>query len=232
MVVAPSSGGRGEWNSVSREIKAAIIAGVALLAVAAVPASAQRNRRQWSMAQTWAPATMRNFAKCVFDRSPRAAANLLAMEPGDRNFPDAMRRFAQGHEDCAPMSRLTLSGIYFIGGVAEASVNYRIRGDHLSRYVALDPARPAIRARDETEMMTLCTVRRAPEELAALFATEPMSEAEAGAMRTLGPVIGGCLTNGQTLRLDRAALRAMLALSAYRLMAWNEAPLTTAAAAH
>jgi hypothetical protein len=32
-----------------------------------------------------------------------------------------------------------------------------------------------------------------------------------GALRTLGPVIGGCLANGQTLRLDRAALRAMLA---------------------
>jgi len=88
----------------------------------------------------------------------------------------------------------------------------------------------AIRARDETEMMTLCTVRRAPEELAALFATEPMSEDETGALRTLGPVIGGCLANGQTLRLDRAALRAMLALSAYRLIAWNESPTAPAVA--
>jgi hypothetical protein len=214
--------------------KAAALAAIVLLASVSVPASAQRNRerdREWGRAQTWAPATMRNFAKCVFNRSPRAAASLLAMDPGDRHFPDAMRRFAQGHEDCAPMSRLTFSGIYFIGGVAEASVNFRLRSDHLSRLVAVDPARPAIRARDETEMMTLCTVRRAPEELAALFATEPMSEGETGALRTLGPVIGGCLANGQTLRLDRAALRAMLALSAYRLMAWNESPTAPAVAA-
>lgn len=206
----------------------AALAGLVLLAFAAAPLSAQRNRREWSRAQTWAPATMRNFAKCVFDRSPRAAANLLAMDSGDRHFPDAMRRFAQGHEDCAPMSRLTFSGIYFIGGVAEASVNYRLRTDHLARLVAVDPARPTIRARDETEMMTLCTVRRAPEELAVLFATEPMSEAETGALRTLGPVIGGCLAAGQTLRLDRAALRDMLALSAYRLISWNEGPIAAA----
>ena len=36
-------------------------------------------------------------------------------------------------------------------------------------HVAYDPARPAIRARDESEMMFLCTVRAAPAEVAALL---------------------------------------------------------------
>jgi len=211
-------------------IRGAAIAGVLLFTLAAVSADAQRPRH-WGNRQSWAPATMRNFAKCVFNRSPRAAENLLAMDRGDRDFPVAMRRLAQGHEDCAPNSQLIFSGIYFIGGVAEASVNHRVRNDRLTRLVALDSTRPAIPARDETEMMALCTVRRAPDDLASLFATEPMSDAETAAMRTLGPAIGGCLAAGQILRLDRAVLRDVLALAAYRLIAWNEAPVSAIAAA-
>lgn len=172
---------------------------------------------------------MRNFSKCVVDRSPRAAAAVLAMDPESEAYRDALLRLAGGHNYCAPGTQLRFSGIFFVGGLAEALVTGRRGRGTLARLVALDSSRPAIQARNETELMTLCTVRTAPGETAALFATEPSSDAERAAMRALAPTVGACLGAGQTMRLDRPNLRALLALSAYRLGEHNAAPQASAA---
>ena len=78
---------------------------------------------------------------------------------------------------CVPAgSRLAIGGVLFAGGLAE---NLLRRGGalaDLSGFVALDPARPAIVSRDETELMALCVVRASPAEVSALLQTPPASD--------------------------------------------------------
>jgi hypothetical protein len=198
------------------------LAALAATATLATPGAAQTQAAQ-ARSQPHAFVAMRNFSRCVVERSPHGVELVLAMDPTSNSYRDGLRRLAEGHSDCAPGTRLQFSGIFFAGGLAEALVSGG-RAGALGPRVALDPARPAIQARDETEVMTLCTVRRAPEEVAALFAAEPSSDAEREAMRVLAPTVGACLAAGQTLRLNRPNLRALLALSAHRLIVHNSAP--------
>lgn len=194
-----------------------------LLGMAAAPVAAQGHGRGRST--PLALLTMHNFATCVVNRSPDGAARLMAQDPTQRAYHDAVRRFARGNDDCAENFTLIYSEIYFIGGVSEALVVKAMhRQPQFGPLVAPDPARPPIRARDETEMMTLCTVLTAPEATWALFEADPDSAAELTAFRALGPTIGGCLANNRTLTLDRGILRARLALAAYRLVAYHQTP--------
>ncbi len=204
-------------------ITAALASALAASAFAA-PAAAQQRTGGASRSEPRAFVAMRNFSQCVVDRSPRAAAAVLAMDPAGAPYREALRRLAGGHDYCAPGTQLRFSGIFFVGGLAEALVTDRRGRSALASRVALDPARPAIQARDETELMTLCAVRAAPGEAASLFATEPASAAELAALRALAPTVSACLGAGRTMRLDRPNLRALLALAAYRLSAHNASP--------
>lgn len=196
---------------------------VLLLGTAAAPAAAQGGQGR-VRSTPLALLAMHNFTKCVVNRSPDGAARLMALDPTQRAYHDAVRRFARGNDDCAENFTMIYSEIYFIGGVSEALVgNAMHRQPLFGPLVAPDPARPAIRARDETEMMTLCTVLTAPEAVWTLFESDPDSAAELAAFRALGPTIGGCLANNRTLTLERGALRARLALAAYRLVAYHQA---------
>jgi hypothetical protein len=86
----------------------------------------------------------------------------------------------------------------------------------------LDPAAPPLQARDDTELMALCTVRQSPDAVLALLATDPATAAETAAMRTLGSTLTGCVARGKSMQLNKPALRVDLALAAYRIA--NQAP--------
>jgi hypothetical protein len=75
--------------------------------------------------------------------------------------------------------------------------------------------------------MALCTVRAAPQKVAAVLATEVFSAVEGAALRDITPDVQSCLAAGVNLRLNRIGLRAMLALAAYRLAEHNRAPIAT-----
>jgi hypothetical protein len=64
-------------------------------------------------------------------------------------------------------------------------------------------------------------MRAAPAKVQAIVATRPASDAEGVAMKAAGADIVNCVPQGQTFRLKRPGLRALLALGAYRLAAWN-----------
>lgn len=128
---------------------------------------------------------------------------------------------------CAEQPALSGGNRFFAARIAEALLLADIRGGDLARHVAFDPARPAIEARDETEFMAICTVRATPDRVAALFATRAASAEEAAAVQALMPQIGQCLAAGATGQFNRAAIRSILDLAAYRLSRHN-APRTIA----
>jgi hypothetical protein len=162
------------------------------------------------------------FSQCVARRRPGAARDLLANGYDDSSRP-ALRRIAAWGNGCGPVGNLHVSGLLFAGAMAEAMVEMRTRRTPLERLVAVDPARPAIPARDEAEMMSFCVVGTAPAKVSALLATDGGTPADEAAVRTLFPHLTDCLGRDIRLVTNRPALRALLALAALRLALNNEA---------
>ena len=160
---------------------------------------------------------LHDFAQCVANRRTQEARRVLEMDFRTAEYREAIVRLATTQQGCANFDRGRMSQRFFAGRVAEALLPASLGGAPLSARVAPDPSRFALAARDESELMSLCTVMAAPDLVAALFATPAASDAELAAVRALVPAIGPCLSAGVEGRFNRSAIRSMLALAAYRL---------------
>lgn len=191
-------------------------------AVTAIPASAapREGPIEWSDAPR-SQRELHEFAACVAAGETRQARAVLAMDYRTPEYNRAMMRLLQGGRYCLHHSRLGGNLRFFAGRIAEALLVRSLRGGALAQRVAHDPAMPPIQARDETELMAFCTVRAAPAQVAALFATRPTSAEEVAAIHALTPQVAQCLPAGATGHFNRAALRSILDLAAYRLSAYN-----------
>jgi hypothetical protein len=161
------------------------------------------------------------FSRCVADRQGNHARAILAQDYRSHDSRSQLRRLAESNWGCAPLGELIFCAVLFAGGLAENLLAANLRQGDLAAHVALDPARAPIAARDENEMMSLCTVRAAPNEVTALLRSEAASPQEAAALTALIPHVTSCLAAGQRLSLNRPFLRAVLVLAAYRLSDHN-----------
>jgi hypothetical protein len=171
---------------------------------------------------------LHQFAACVARGETRRARDVLAMDYRTPEYDAALIALLRAGTYCAEHPALNANHRFFAARIAEALLLADVRGGDLAGHVAFDPARPAIQARDETELMAICTVRAAPDRVGALFATRPASADESAAIQALMPQIGQCLAAGATGQFNRAAIRSILDLAAYRLSQHN-APRTVAA---
>jgi hypothetical protein len=158
-------------------------------------------------------------ARCMVGHWPRDARNLLLLDLRGNDYHGAVRRFIDRHPGCTPRGTLRFGGLLFAGAVAE--VLLRTFRD-LPERVAYQPSRPAIRVTNEPDLMSVCAVRNEAGEVAALLASMPASTAEERAVQALQPRLAACLRAGLTAHFNRPGLRALLALSAYRLVAHND----------
>lgn len=200
-----------------------LAAALAVVGAASVPAGAQDRVHRRTAARAPSAEDLRvlhRFAHCTARRHTIRARRLLAMDFRTADYERELVRLADVNSSCVPPGRLRAAAMLFAGGMAESLLRWRLEGRDLAARTAHDPNRPPIAARGETEVMSLCTVRAAPAEVTALFATEPASAQEAAAVRALTPHIRQCLAAGVTANLNRPAVRSLLALAAYRL---NEA---------
>ncbi len=157
-----------------------------------------------------------NYGRCVAQRSPRPAIALLAQDFRTEGYHDRMRRFAEGHSMCVPGGRLAFHGVLFAGALAEALLEAKHSESRLP-FVLEQIPNPPIPARDETEMMALCTVRTAPAMVAKLLQQPVAAKEELRTMQALGPTLSGCLAKEQKLNVNRPGIRAILALAAWRI---------------
>jgi hypothetical protein len=169
--------------------------------------------------------TLHDFGICLArNHSARSrVADVLTMDFRTEAARDAIRDLIGEHDPCVASSRVfyyvtSSNSLLFAGAIAEA---FLPRDRELATLVAYDPARPPLQARSEIEVMSLCTVRAAPAAVAALFATQPVTPAEAAALRALAPQLGQCLRAGGEARVNGLEVRALLALAAWRLIAAN-----------
>jgi hypothetical protein len=189
-------------------------------------------------AQTSSPATVgsqsrlpvvraaHRYAGCVVTHRAAEARALLAMDFRTRAYGRAMQRLYRARLDCnhvfEDVGGFRSSGLLVAGSLAEALLQRDLAGQPLAPRVAYDPARPVIQARNEGEVMAICVVRTGPAETSRLLATVPDSRDEYDALVAMSPVLSGCTPRGQA-RFTREALRAIIALAAYRLVTYSSA---------
>jgi hypothetical protein len=159
---------------------------------------------------------LRNYATCAVRRTPDGAAKVLNM--ADSDVGPALRRFAVGHEACGTRRvRLAFDGLPFKGDLAEALLAQR----YADRSIATVVPSAEVKAINEPEAMGLCIVRAKPEAAAALLHSSPGSEDEHAALNQTVDVLSSCVRTGQTIKMNRPAARAIIALGTYRLLAGN-----------
>ncbi|HKR23629.1 MAG TPA: hypothetical protein VJS15_00080 [Allosphingosinicella sp.] len=165
---------------------------------------------------------LHEFSRCAARQETTRARSILAMDFRSAEYQRRLRGVAYDSSNCLPPGGvLAFSYMLFAGGMAESLLRLQSGADELAARVAYDPARPAIRARDESEMVFLCTVRAAPQQVAALLRTEAASDRETALLGELTEHAGRCLPEGSRMGLNRVGLRALLALAAYRLSEHN-----------
>lgn len=94
------------------------------------------------------------------------------------------------------------------------------------RYASIGDDLPRARA---LAMLSDCIAREQPSGTDLLLRTVPGSVAEGRAARALGPAIGGCLTQGQTVKLTVPVIRGFVADGAWQLYTGHGAPKAAAA---
>jgi hypothetical protein len=201
----------------------------AILSVAALSASAsasaeRRPRFDRDPATPHEVRVLARFAHCVAERPANRERSraLLALDFRTEQYRSEMLRLAGDNVNCVPFGgRLAFGPVLFAGGLAEDLLRRGGAVADLRPLVALDPARPAVASRDETELMALCVVRASPGKVTALLWTPPASDAEGAAIGALRPELNSCLRAGSSVTLNRLGGRAILALAAYRLAVHN-----------
>ncbi|HEX8621596.1 MAG TPA: hypothetical protein VF718_06455 [Allosphingosinicella sp.] len=163
--------------------------------------------------------TLHLFAACMADRYRPGLRKLLALDYRSRGYDHLLRTLTDEGARCLPFAfgKLGSADVLLAGAFAEQLLPSALDGSPLAKRVAYNPSRPPVAARDEGEYLALCAVRTMPDDVAALLATKPASEAERLAIAALSSRLGPCLRAGAAARVNAAGLRAILALAAYRL---------------
>lgn len=187
---------------------------IAFLFLAAVSAAAHGNDEQSLTA-------LRDMGWCIVGETPWSVREVLAM---DYRTPEYSRKVKDlgsgvGGRCIHRASVLSSSGVLFAGSLAEAMLKANVKRKDLPKRIAYDPARQPIEARSPGEEMALCAALQAPDATAALLQTQPATREETQAVQQIAPVLGRCLKQGTQAEMNKPAIRAMLALAAWRIVA-------------
>ena len=168
---------------------------------------------------------LHNFGTCVVQRAPRGARAALDLDYRSNEYDQQMHAVLKGTDYClTPGGQMRASPVLYAGAMAEALLKDEIKPADLPQRLAYDPAWAVIKARSPVEAMALCTALQAPQATARLLETEPTSREESAAVGSIAPVLTECLKKGTQLNVNKPALRALLALAAWRIVTTPKAP--------
>lgn len=164
--------------------------------------------------------TLTEFARCAARRRVPQAEALLGLDYRQDEYDRVARDLASRSWQCTPDGRLIFSRILFAGGLAEERLSTLLAGAPLAGRIA---SAPELGTRDRTEAVGHCLLRAQPASVARLLASTPVSAEETALVAELTPQLVDCVPTGQILRVSQSSLRAILAMSAYRLIQSNSA---------
>ncbi|HEX8302287.1 hypothetical protein [Sphingomonas sp.] len=169
--------------------------------------------------------TAMSIATCVADSEPRGVRKLLSTLPGSDDEARASRKLAVAYDACrgtvwydfadarALLAVAIMAGSANRPGSVAASPWYAsaISGRSVGvDYSAAEVAR---------QQYGTCIAAAAPSASAQLVMAAPGSAEERAAIGALKPVLGGCIVQGQTVKLTASNLRLMLAEPLYHATA-------------
>lgn len=155
------------------------------------------------------------YGRCMAARKPDLAQQILALPMGD---PAQNRLLVQERSEpggCAGWMRsVVLPDTEAVGSIAEAWVEQHpnTNAGPTGQPVAVKPLNPS-------EAFALCVFNRAAKLVGPLLFSTPTGETEGDVVRDITPHLQPCLEAGSTLSLNRATLRSLLAVAAYRVAA-------------
>jgi hypothetical protein len=162
---------------------------------------------------------LHEHSRCVVEAAPNQAARILRLDYRTDSYRRSLGNLIAAPGNCAHFNgRLRMARMLVAGAFAEALLPRALAGRSLAAGVAHDPAAAPIEARDDGEYLGLCAVRSMPGQVAALLATAPASDEEKRAATAVAPGLSGCVRTGASAKLNRPALRALVALAAYRIV--------------
>mgnify|MGYP000535286067 CR=1 FL=1 len=164
---------------------------------------------------------MDRFAGCIVRARADSARALLARDEAVPETLTEMQNLVKRSTGCIPSGTLAISPLLLLGQMAERLVLRDIGVSPLASAIQPSAARGDYVARNSGEYMAICTTLRAPALVQALFASDAGSVQEAEALKSIVPVLPECLADGDSARINRRALRAIIALGTYRLVQHN-----------
>jgi hypothetical protein len=162
---------------------------------------------------------LHDYARCIATANPAQAGRILKLDYRKDEYRRSLGNLIGAPSACASFDgRMRTAGVLLAGSFAEALLPRALAGRPVASAVAPNPAQPPLAARDDGEYLGLCVVRTMPDRVAALLATAPASDDEKAAAAAIAPGLSPCLRVGASAKVNRPALRALLALAAYRIV--------------
>lgn len=169
-------------------------------------------------------AAIEAWTTCIADENPERVGKALARDFTSREYRSEMLALAKTRVSSrcfqampGEYRRIELGGLPFAGGLAERMMEQDAQPllTRLTRAVV----GKIPETYSPTDTIAMCTVRGAPQQVAALFATPSSSSEEDKALAALAPVVDICAAEGRKLEASALGLRSMLATASFRLLA-------------
>lgn len=176
-----------------------------------------------SKADPEARLTMARFATCVAGSSPEKVADVLTRDFRTTEYRNGLKNVVRANEGCATRvglrGRLSGSNLPMAAALAEAM----LARDTAPLNVRLAKAASGKEAPTfaPSDKIAMCIARSTPDDVAALFATEPGSGNETKAATKLQPAVQLCSREAK-LETSVAGLRSIVATATFRLLAAQE----------
>lgn len=184
------------------------------------PASHEPDRVKVTLSDDQARRFMDDFARCVASRQSARAAAALALPYGSSQQQKAASALAGRHSDCIGPYSGTLQLSFDAPSLAAGMAEYFLanRGE-IAEQRRRDPRSFTRMQPTALESFGECVVAQNPAAVEALVKSDVASSAEGAAGDALAYQLAQCISEGQTLALDRAALRQLLAVTLYKHVA-------------
>lgn len=168
--------------------------------------------------------TMARYAACVAKKSPEKISDILVRDFRSPSYGNGLRNLIRSNEACARTvgtrgERLRGGNLPFAAALAEALM--RDNPTPLNVRMAKAASGKEAEAFSAADKIAFCVARSTPDDVTALFATQPGSESEDQAVGKLKPAIDLC-GRGTRVETSVTGLRSILATASFRLLAAQE----------
>ncbi|MDP1026096.1 hypothetical protein Q5H91_02640 [Sphingomonas sp. KR1UV-12] len=195
-----------------------------LLALGASPAAATPPRHPTGAERLGlssdAQLALNRYGRCMAHDAGQTATRVLRQDFTTRAYHTGLGALLDNNRQCVPRgqtARFSGGGVLGAGAIAEGLLE-KDSGALLATLAARAATAPD-QGFSPTDTAAICVVKRDVAGFRALLGTEPASAQEKDAVSAMAPVLSQCLPAGQDFRFNRPGLRAILALSAFRIAA-------------